>query len=153
MTISPIETRYAGCRFRSRTEARWAVFLDKLEIVWEYEAQGFRLPSGARYLPDFKLPDLKVFLEVKGAEPTEKDLEKVREFATAAKDHGYVVLLLVGDVPRPAASTTAVPARAVWVRRHSTMDVSTQWRPAPPEKIREALTAARSARFEFGESG
>lgn len=54
MTISPIETRYAGCRFRSRTEARWAVAFDAFGFMWEYEPEGFVLPSGA-YLPDFKI--------------------------------------------------------------------------------------------------
>lgn len=54
MTIMPIETRYAGCRFRSRLEARWAVFFDALGIRWEYEPQGYALPTGP-YLPDFQL--------------------------------------------------------------------------------------------------
>jgi hypothetical protein len=49
-----IETRYKGYRFRSRLEARWAVFFDALGLKWEYEPEGFELPSG-RYLPDFKV--------------------------------------------------------------------------------------------------
>ncbi len=152
--ITPIPTRYAGCHFRSRLEARWAVFLDHLNIEWEYESQGFQLPSGARYLPDFKLPGLKMFLEIKGAEPVKADLKKVREFATEAKTHGYVVLLLAGDIPRPKPDTVDIPARAVWVRRHSVADVATDWMPAhTAAALRAALTAARSARFEFGESG
>lgn len=57
MTIAPIPTRYAGCRFRSRLEARWAVFFDTLNLRWEYEPEGFRLPSGP-YLPDFRLHGL-----------------------------------------------------------------------------------------------
>lgn len=32
-TIKAIETSYAGCRFRSRLEARWAVFFDTLGIA------------------------------------------------------------------------------------------------------------------------
>jgi hypothetical protein len=52
--IAPIETRYAGCRFRSRLEARWAVFFDVLDIQWEYEPEAYALPSGG-YLPDFRL--------------------------------------------------------------------------------------------------
>lgn len=51
---APIETAYAGCRFRSRLEARWAVFFDALGVPWEYEPQGYSLPSGP-YLPDFRL--------------------------------------------------------------------------------------------------
>lgn len=30
--LKPIDTHYKGCRFRSRLEARWAVFFDHLLI-------------------------------------------------------------------------------------------------------------------------
>lgn len=155
MTISPIQTRYAGHLFRSRTESRWAVFLDRLAIEWKYEEQGYQLASGRRYLPDFVLPDLKMFLEIKGMEPTERELAKVREFAVAAHAHGYVTLMLVGGVPRPEADTVGIPARAFLVRKgEHVRDVRTDWMPAHTAKaLRAALTAARSARFEFGESG
>jgi len=53
--IKPIETLYKGYRFRSRLEARWAVCFDYCKVKWEYEAQGYKLPSG-NYLPDFYLP-------------------------------------------------------------------------------------------------
>jgi hypothetical protein len=43
VSIAAIETRYGGCRFRSRLEARWAVFFDDLGIPWEYESQGWDL--------------------------------------------------------------------------------------------------------------
>lgn len=153
MTISAIETRYAGCRFRSRTEARWAVFLDHLSITWEYEGQGFQLPSGARYLPDFRLPEVKIFLEVKGTPPGVRDRARIREFAIAAREHGYVTLILTGDIPRPQHSNTHIPARSFLVRDGAAEDVNTSWKPAPGNRLRAALTAARSARFEFGESG
>ncbi len=52
--IKPIETNYGGCRFRSRLEARWAVFFDALGLRWEYEPEAYALPSG-NYLPDFRL--------------------------------------------------------------------------------------------------
>jgi len=54
MTIQAIPTRYAGCYFRSRLEARWAVFFDKLRVPWEYESEGFMTSAGA-YLPDFRV--------------------------------------------------------------------------------------------------
>lgn len=57
MSISPIETRYRGYRFRSRLEARWAVFFDRCGIQYDYERQGFDLGDGIRHLPDFYLPD------------------------------------------------------------------------------------------------
>lgn len=53
--LKPIETRYKGYRFRSRLEARWAVFFDALGLKWEYEPEGFELPNGVRYLPDFRV--------------------------------------------------------------------------------------------------
>jgi hypothetical protein len=53
-SIKPIETSYQGYRFRSRLEARWAVFFDTLGLAWEYEPEGYVL-DGHPYLPDFKL--------------------------------------------------------------------------------------------------
>lgn len=153
MTISAIPTRYAGCHFRSRTEARWGVFMDRLSLTWEYEEQGFQLPSGRRYLPDFKLPDLKIFLEIKGMEPTERELSKVREFAVAAHAHGYVTLMLVGGVPRPQPDTVGIRARSFVVLKDRVQDVYTMWTPGTRAEVNAALTAARSARFEFGQSG
>jgi hypothetical protein len=63
-TLTPIQTRYRGYLFRSRLEARWAVFMDAVGIPYEYEAQGFDL-NGIRYLPDFWLPMQRAFLEIK----------------------------------------------------------------------------------------
>ena len=38
-----IETIYNGFRFRSRLEARWAVFFDNLSVKYRYEPEGFDL--------------------------------------------------------------------------------------------------------------
>ena len=48
--IKPIPTRYRGTLFDSRTEARWAAFLDKLGVDWSY--QPFDLNG---WFPDFLL--------------------------------------------------------------------------------------------------
>ena len=72
MTIQAIETHYAGHRFRSRLEARWAVFMNHLNVPWEYEPQGY-LVNGAPYLPDFLVwpnTDHAFWLEIKGVFPT-----------------------------------------------------------------------------------
>lgn len=61
-----IPTAYRGCRFRSRLEARWAVFFDHLNISWRYEPQGFVI-GGETYLPDFLL-ECGTWVEVKGHE-------------------------------------------------------------------------------------
>lgn len=55
--LTPIETRYKGYRFRSRTEARWAVFFDAVGYEWTYEEQGYVLGDGSTYLPDFVVRD------------------------------------------------------------------------------------------------
>ena len=65
ITIKPIETYYNGYRFRSRLEARWAVFFDTGNIKYEYEPEGFELESGLKWLPDFYLPDFDCYVEVK----------------------------------------------------------------------------------------
>ena len=64
--IRPIETSYKGYRFRSRLEARYAVFMDAMKVKWQYEPEGFELPSG-KYLPDFFLPEVNggTWLEIK----------------------------------------------------------------------------------------
>lgn len=59
-----LPTSYAGHVFRSRLEARFAVLFDEMGIRWEYEPEGFDLPHGL-YVPDFWLPDLRTWFEVK----------------------------------------------------------------------------------------
>lgn len=63
--IKAIETRYKGYNFRSRLEARWAVFFDALGVKWEYEKEGYDLGEAGWYLPDFWLPDLRCWVEIK----------------------------------------------------------------------------------------
>ncbi len=62
-----IETIYGGYRFRARNEARWAVFFDSVGLPFEYEPEGFTLDDGTKYLPDFWLPSLKLWVEIKSA--------------------------------------------------------------------------------------
>lgn len=63
-TINALPTTYKGIEFRSKNEAQWAVFLDECGIEWQYEPAGYQLISGW-YLPDFWLPEVDAFLEVK----------------------------------------------------------------------------------------
>ncbi|MDZ7789717.1 MAG: hypothetical protein U5L08_04335 [Xanthomonadales bacterium] len=86
-----IETRYKGFRFRSRTEARWAVFLDALGIAWRYEPEGYVLRDGARYLPDFWLPEAGAWLEIKGGEPTREERRKAVLLSDGSKHPVYIV--------------------------------------------------------------
>jgi hypothetical protein len=91
--MKPIETVYRGCRFRSRLEARWAVFLEALNAKWSYEKEGFDL-SGTWYLPDFWVEDWNAWIEVKGKAPSP---EEARRCDLLARSSGKVVLLLAGD--------------------------------------------------------
>src|SRR4051794_31093898 len=97
--IRAIGTRYAGCFFRSRLEARWAVFLDALGIVWQYEAEGYELPS-TRYLPDFRLPGLKCFVEIKPFLLSRQEMRKAYELAIETEPDGWTVLALEGEIPQ-----------------------------------------------------
>lgn len=112
MTIQAIETRYAGCRFRSRLEARWAVFFDTLGVRWEYEAQGFLIQrvDGTRtpYLPDFRLPEFDTWVEVKGAE---EDLnpglieDAVHQLPSTPCKNSGPTLLILGPIPDPPGAS------------------------------------------------
>lgn len=66
MTIEATPTWYGGTTFRSYLEACWAATLDTLGTAWEYEPERLTLPSGTVYIPDFWLPEIGTWLEVKG---------------------------------------------------------------------------------------
>lgn len=96
--MKPIQTRYAGYLFRSRLEARWAVFFDAMGLRWKYEPEGFHLPSGRRYLPDFlvTLHNEQLWVEVK---PNEGDESPFEEFM--ANLEGDAVGTVLHDIPDP----------------------------------------------------
>lgn len=124
--IKPIETIYRGYRFRSRLEARWAVFFDSLGVKYEYEPEGFKLPDGSMYLPDFRVmchasrgQDCELFplyIEVKGV-MDEASAKKIKAFSwynafeginldlpddeilRSAKSKNRQSLLIVSDIP------------------------------------------------------
>lgn len=91
--MKAIETRYKGYRFRSRLEARWAVFFDALAMDWTYEPEGFELADGTRYLPDFYIPSMGLYVEVKGSSPTTIEAAKCERLAF---ETGAAVLLTHG---------------------------------------------------------
>lgn len=63
--IKSIDTYYNGNYFRSRLEARWAVYFDLIGMPYQYEPEGYELDSGEKYLPDFYLPTQQMYVEVK----------------------------------------------------------------------------------------
>lgn len=115
-TIKPIETIYNNYRFRSRLEARWAVFFDTLGVKYEYEPEGFQ-KDGLYYLPDFLIYDVEgihashwrknVYLEVKGS-PDFESAKKVSLFSSHVSwDKDYnphysgLPIWVVGNIPDP----------------------------------------------------
>ena len=108
--LKAIETEYSGYKFRSRLEARWAVFFDALQINYKYEDEGYELSDGELYLPDFYLPEFKVFVEVKPDNDVfikyendtlvsfiGKGKNKYGVFAYEASVNGYGVWFVFGD--------------------------------------------------------
>lgn len=91
-----IQTRYAGYHFRSRLESRWAVFFDAIKQPWEYEKEGYHLPSGM-YLPDFWLPRFECWLEVKGKEPTNLERKLCGELAYGLNTPVLLAIGLPGE--------------------------------------------------------
>ena len=73
--MKAIETSYKGYRFRSRTEARWAIFFDAVGISYQYEPEGFDLGEHGCYLPDFRIPSANAWVEIKGCKPTDHEFE------------------------------------------------------------------------------
>ena len=161
MTIGPIETKYRGYRFRSRLEARWAVFFDALDIDWEYEREGYDLGRAGWYLPDFFCRNTKWFAEIKprgNIRPA--DQLKIDTFTDQPPPYAMGVLLLTG-----------IPERPEWRYAPLTINGITKNIPLPENNSAEAamflhgppipedamilyaVQAARSARFEHGESG
>lgn len=119
MSARVIETTYAGCRFRSRLEARWAVFFDALGVTWAYEREAYALGDGLAYLPDFWLPELATWAEVKGHAPTDEEEAKALRLALLTRSR--VVMLfdipsvyVVDDPEEDAARRCLYPELWLW---------------------------------------
>lgn len=188
--IKVIETIYKGYRFRSRLEARWAVFFDELGVEWEYEPEGFVLEGRGRepdlfYLPDFRVKcygkrgdkdsdPFDLWIEVKG-EMSHEDAMKILRFSTSRP------VLVVGKIPDLGEScdgsalhsySEAVPF--VYPFNYETIDGdyfgafpaadsnghfylfgddSNYINKEDVDRVENAYTKARQARFEHGEKG
>lgn len=157
--MKAIETSYKGYRFRSRLEARWAVFFDALGIKWEYEKEGYRLWSDDRrewinYLPDFclyniKCPELKCYIEVKPSQVSEDEEIKARALARASN---VTIVIVQGD---PLDVSGKVFSNFSIMNRKSRAALLYVFRVCLGDDFEDeyevAATKARSARFEFGE--
>lgn len=161
--IKAIETIYKGYRFRSRLEARWGVFFDVAGLRWEYEPEGFELPSSVRYLPDFRLTSShrKVWVEVKAEMPTARELLKLQSLLDP-KNSADFGLFLVGQ-PCDHTNVKIVYSQSfgldVRTIPYEDARVTLDWLGSEEhistrgDTWARAVAAARSARFEFGEQG
>lgn len=196
--IQPIETEYNGYRFRSRLEARWAVFFDTLGIEYRYEPEGFEFEDGTRYLPDFWLPDAGIWIEIKATKATQDELKlahKLRgatkapvlvvqgqpyceDYYTSPNHPKYTIDYFDNEFPEfdyPEDGSCYLfgecrycPALGL-IMESDKMGNNTIWAmvlgpcerleclagkrpPLMTERVEDVLIAARSARFEFGET-
>jgi len=169
MSIQAIETIYNSYRFRSRLEARWAVFFDKAGIRYEYEKEGYDL-DGTWYLPDFWLPDHNLWVEIKGERPSKEECNKAILLAMHSE---WSVVVSWGeiDIPyldnyvfQPTESGVCLRKEMVWTECPLCHKIDLAYCGAihdlpcgcpnyQSSRLISAYTAARQARFEYGERG
>ena len=161
MSIKAIETEYKGYKFRSRLEAKWAVFFDAMGLAWEYEPEGFELSAG-RYLPDFRVlypgrwksEERWHWVEVKPYPPI-KDDPRHLEFACLADE-----LILVWGIPDARfyigynGNGPKDDNLLIWSSKGRPWWVATDWDLESycmeDKQYMAAVYAARQARFEHG---
>lgn len=101
--VEAIETEVGGITYRSRTEARWAIFFETLGIDVEYESRHIRLSNGVWYLPDFYIPAFRAWFEVKAGNDAIVTDEAAKARLLSADQRGRRVWLAIGppssDVP------------------------------------------------------
>ena len=99
--LKAIDTPYQGHLFRSRLEARWAVFFDALGLEWEYESEGYDL-DGIWYLPDFKVKTPQgsdIWIEVKPADVIKDPKFSAFEAAVQKATDDWARVYLVSGSP------------------------------------------------------
>lgn len=177
--IKPIETYYNGYRFRSRLEARWAVFFRAVGLEYQYEPEGFEM-GGICYLPDFYIPSIDRWFEIKGKALSVPEIKKCEEFCLRKDNYGIKFSIVIGP-PQPIQLNLEEPG---YSSAFGIEEYAWQW---PSERfpvncripcgklvekeyysrfglgiwvvpdvdrsqVLEACKRAREARFEFGET-
>jgi len=111
-SIKAIETIYPwpnGPRYRSRLEARWAVFFDTLGIKYEYEKEGYDLGEPGYYLPDFWLPHQQTWIEIKSSDPSDAEIEKAGHLAAHTGNWVDIMVGLPSETTRVFACWSTQP--------------------------------------------
>lgn len=151
-TSKPIETQFDGYLFRSRLEARWAVFFKRLGVKYEYEPVGFDIDivkrwdnDNLKYLPDFFLPDARMWAEVKPDEFTEWEMEKVTALVMSRRQ---ACVLLAGSpqaryypvIFPHASSKIFLPRLSIWYTGETPLETR--------ERHESALACCRNSKFD-----
>lgn len=172
-SIKPIETQYNGYRFRSRLEARWAIFFDIIGLKYEYEMEGYDM-EGIRYLPDFYIPSLDRWFEIKGKSLNNYEMKKCEEFCSRKDNKNIKFSVLIGTPEVVRIDDFIGILEYVWEwpsktypenyrmlapdglseKEYYSRFVKGLWivPNVTEEKLAKAAIAARQARFEFGET-
>ena len=82
--LKTLPCKYKEIEYRSKTEARVAEeIFDRHQIKFLYETETYNF-DGELYSPDFYLPEIKTFIEVKGA--TDSNLSKPQKLLKTLRD-------------------------------------------------------------------
>jgi len=170
--IKAIETQYNGYRFRSRLEARWAVFFSAVGLDYQYEVEGFEM-GDVRYLPDFYIPSIDRWFEIKGKTMSIEEIKKCEQFCYRKDNENIKFSILIGapalaqyeDIlgiseftwewpSRLYPSDTLILAGGLVKGEYYSRFLPGIWKvpDASDETLVKAVKKAREARFEFGES-
>jgi hypothetical protein len=104
-SMEPKPTLYRGTHYRSRLEARWAVYLDHHPDIsaFRYEPVTFRV-YGHSYTPDFSVIFKKnqLILEIKPAQPADNYTDILTRLAYEYTDFQFLIAVgsFYKEIPR-----------------------------------------------------
>jgi hypothetical protein len=110
--MKPKRCIYKGIVFQSKLEARWAVVFDALNIRWIYEPETLHCKWGDEdlyYRPDFYLPDISTYVEVK---PTDDALRQKADVIGMMVDWEGPLsrgIMLLGPIPDSTKLAYKIP--------------------------------------------
>lgn len=169
--LKPNEVVYNGYRFRSRLKARWAVFFDAVGIEWQYEPESYWLSKP--FLPDFWLPKLEMFAEIKSTrEEGDQSFPIVKELVAQSNKRAIVICGSPHQYQSHDVSLLkpdrSYAERTIWQRCILCTRITVDCNCATPSveicsrhtpvtgtggRVFHALGEAQRARFEGGENG
>lgn len=162
--MKSIDTEYKGYKFRSRLEARWAIFFDFLGLEWEYEPEGYQFDDGTKYLPDFYLPELEYWAEVKAKKFNNEEEYKAINLVI---ETGKPLIKLIGT-PSPKTYELITLNEKNWItkdeivlsnyhnypkkeNRFFSFPSDEDWNSGMFDDTVQAIYKSRGARFEFSD--